>query len=253
MSNSIFTPIAAVAMVAAPLIAPASSTQAVVFAKGQMVITQNTPYYDAKGNVLKNQSGKVGDQRTYIDDATINGQAFYQILPNLYVPTSAAKITNLNATQKVPDASKPAAKPTVKPTTQSTTKVHIAVSVAAIVNSQGQDTGRRLAKGTDWKGFGTLTIGGATYYCLGGDQYVAASDVGASVPLTAVGTVSYVPGYGIQVWTQDSGLVFNENGSAKKLAHGTSWKVFAKMTLRGTTYYNLGGNQWLDGSYLTIR
>lgn len=56
--------------------------------------------------------------------------------------------------------------------------------------------------------------------------------------------IYYVPGYGIAIWRNPG-----QNPLSKKLAHGTSWLVFAKTTVNGQTWYNLGGDQWISGQY----
>ncbi|WP_461219470.1 SLAP domain-containing protein [Lapidilactobacillus salsurivasis] len=79
----------------------------------------------------------------------------------------------------------------------------------------------------------------------------AAAEVPTEEKVSGVVEISYVPGYGIQVWDsyKDGKIVRDANGKAKKLAHGTAWKVFKKITIKGTTYYNLGGNQWVSNDY----
>lgn len=66
--------------------------------------------------------------------------------------------------------------------------------------------------------------------------------------MSAVGQVNYVPGYGIMVWKNPgSGML------GRYLPHGSRWRVFKKATLaNGTTWYNLGGDQWVDGQYLKL-
>lgn len=64
---------------------------------------------------------------------------------------------------------------------------------------------------------------------------------------TEVVTINYVPGYGIAVWnkpTSDRKAI-----AGKKLKHGTSWKVLKTQTVDGKLWYNLGGDQWIDGDY----
>jgi len=66
--------------------------------------------------------------------------------------------------------------------------------------------------------------------------------------MTGVVQIHYVKGYGIAIWAQPG-----KHPLTKKLAHGTSWKVFAKTTLNGKVWYNLGGNQWLDSKYAILK
>lgn len=70
------------------------------------------------------------------------------------------------------------------------------------------------------------------------------------IPMHAVGTINYVPGYGV--------LLKNGQGKvpAKKqyLKHGSNWKIVAQKTINGDIYYGLGNdNQWIQGKYLLIK
>ncbi|MCG4282486.1 immunoglobulin-like domain-containing protein [Lacticaseibacillus saniviri] len=118
-------------------------------------------------------------------------------------------------------------------------------------------TGTKLQHGTAWKYYKTATINGEKWYNLGGDQWIQASYTSATKPgnagseiekINGTVKVNYVPGYGIAIWGKPAADV-----TSKKLAHGTSWKVFAKTSVNGTTWYNLGGNQWVDGTYAKLQ
>ncbi|WP_155286893.1 SLAP domain-containing protein [Lacticaseibacillus zhaodongensis] len=87
-----------------------------------------------------------------------------------------------------------------------------------------------------------------------------------------VAKINYPAGYGIQIWTKDGKAVrYNskeaatttvngkavKTGDAKKLPGQKSFKVFAvdgqkTVTMNGTTYYNLGGDQYIDAAYVTF-
>lgn len=85
-----------------------------------------------------------------------------------------------------------------------------------------------------------------------------------------VATVNYNPNFGIQIWNKAGQIVrfdakdakaWNELhpnntvkvGDAKKLPGQTSWKVFKNTyTANGTTYYNLGGDQYIDANYVNV-
>lgn len=102
---------------------------------------------------------------------------------------------------------------------------------------------------------------GETWYKLGDGNWVKAEYVVAgnapssdgSTPANGVVDINYVPGYGIAVYkAAGTGELVTENGAVKRLPHGTSWKSFKKQTVNGITYYNLGGNQWVDGRYVNF-
>ncbi|WP_155287404.1 SLAP domain-containing protein [Lacticaseibacillus zhaodongensis] len=117
---------------------------------------------------------------------------------------------------------------------------------------------------------------GAKFYMTDDGKYLPAKDfnftaTGATaedttLPLGAI-KINYNKNYGIQVWTKEGKMVrFNDVdaaswnkahpktkvkvGDPKKLTGQTTWKVFNDTyTAHGTTYYNLGGDQYIDASY----
>jgi hypothetical protein len=75
---------------------------------------------------------------------------------------------------------------------------------------------------------------------------------------TGVLKVTYVKGYGIQVWTKDGKMVASDAkgakaGDKKKLQDGTSWKVFGpSVNINGHNMYCVGGNQYVDAKYVSF-
>lgn len=101
---------------------------------------------------------------------------------------------------------------------------------------------------------------GEEWYKLGDGNWVkkqyvkAGQNPNEAVEARGVVTVNYVPGYGIAVYKEPgkSALV-QVNGKAKRLAHGTSWKSFKKQIVNNVTYYNVGGNQWVNGNFVIFK
>lgn len=63
--------------------------------------------------------------------------------------------------------------------------------------------------------------------------------------LDTVGTVDYVPGYGIRVYTEPNNKD-ESAGTEQYLPHGTAWKVLGKAVYDdGTTFYQVGAHQWV--------
>jgi uncharacterized protein YkwD len=110
---------------------------------------------------------------------------------------------------------------------------------------------KSLKKNSAWKISRVAVIDGTSYYCIGGKSYVRASDV--SLRRYGTAHVNYNKHYGIQIWTAKHTTVKNPNGTAKKLPGQTNWKVYGKATIQGQTYYNLGGDQYIDAHYVTVR
>lgn len=226
--------------------------QKVVQSETQNIIaTSDAPIYSNKelttktaSNVQKNHTYK--STAVYVEKiGGMGGALAYQIGTNQWVSAKAVGSLSQNGQGK---------------------EVH-QKAVITVVNSApllaspfSNTVIRTLKKGSSWKSATQMTVNGRTYYNLGGDQWVDDANVtvqGAAKvsAIKGVATVHYVKGYGIAVWTN------YQNGKAirgKKLMDGSKWKVFKRATLKSTvngttTWYNLGGNQWLDGRYLTVK
>lgn len=122
-------------------------------------------------------------------------------------------------------------------------------------------TGNQVKHGTDVKVTKRAVFqNGEEWYKLGDANWVKSQYVKAgknpsdAVDARGVVTVNYIPGYGIAVY-KEAGKpeLVRVNGKAKRLPHGTAWKSFKKQKVNGITYYNVGGNQWVDGRYVDFK
>ena len=127
-------------------------------------------------------------------------------------------------------------------------------------NSVSWSAPRRLATGSTWKVYGYTEINKDRLYNLGGNQWVysqyivntdspttpANADM-TPLPKNSFVVVAYTPNYGIAVWNQNGDKL---KLAGKTLANGSSWKAFGKKDFNNTTFYNLGGNQWVDSTYV---
>jgi GH25 family lysozyme M1 (1,4-beta-N-acetylmuramidase) len=149
--------------------------------------------------------------------------------------------------------------------------------IAVWTAPQGKTTGKYLANGSRWKVTAKSEVNGNWWYNLGGNQWVdgryvmvtgfssipenKSDDSGSSshngdnlttgeTNYRAVGKINYIPGYGVNLWY---GYGNSAKFSGRRLQHGSSWKIFKRAVLdSGKIWYNLGGNQWIDGNYVVI-
>ncbi|WP_245953348.1 SLAP domain-containing protein [Lactobacillus rodentium] len=121
-------------------------------------------------------------------------------------------------------------------------------------------TGKQQVNGSWWYRVGTNQwIDGRSLYVTGVSSIpvVNATSNNSSSNNTnsnsnatsGVGHINYVPGYGINLWI---GYGSDAHWSGRRLPHGTRWKFYKKVTVNGKTWYNLGGNQWIDGAYFVV-
>lgn len=207
------------------------------------------------------------------------GLSWYNLGGNQYVLVSdISPVTSKNDATKKSETTKTENNDTKKPTTDTSSTASFKVSgTTTITNHNGatvysdpstaKSTNRKLAYGTNWKTFSAIHINGYLWYNLGGNQYVQATDVefngqkanstSETKPTTpsttqttdTTGTlkINYKPGYGIRVWGQPG-----KQALAKTLKTGSNWKFFKTAQVNGKTWYNLGGNQWIDGQYALV-
>ncbi|MFC6316162.1 MucBP domain-containing protein [Lapidilactobacillus achengensis] len=73
-------------------------------------------------------------------------------------------------------------------------------------------------------------------------------------PMNAIGTVVYHPNYGIAVWDdfQDTRHLVYGRKQVKRLPHRSRWRIFEKAIRADETWYNLGGEQWVQAKYLKL-
>ena len=123
---------------------------------------------------------------------------------------------------------------------------------------------RRLTTGTNWKVFGYTDVNNNRLYNLGGNQWVYSKFIVNTTPTThpsapatnnnmtplpknSFVVVAYTPHYGIALWSQNGNSV---KATGRTLANGSTWRAFGKKDINSKLYYNLGGNQWVDSTYV---
>ncbi|MFT8842981.1 MAG: SLAP domain-containing protein [Schleiferilactobacillus harbinensis] len=142
--------------------------------------------------------------------------------------------------------------PTVDPLTESPASgiAYVTAQAGIPLYSDKETTnqiGRTLAANSSWKIFGKVTNSAGTIvaYNLGGKQYVKASDITLTNPVTkGTFTVRYSehPTWGIAVY----------NGALKVqkiIPAGSRWATYGKKTINGQEYYSLGGDQYARADY----
>lgn len=216
---------------------------------GSLTVTpnHNAQLYNDSASTIDKQL-KAGTNSVYTAIVTIYGDTYYKVDTNAYVKAADAVIVS-NVT------------PIAQQVTIQNDRTFVFSGLGTATTAKNAYT--PLVAGSTYNSTEMRTVNGTVYYRIGADQYVKKADVTPSetqaqpvakpsaFKMTAVGKISYVPGYGIQVWTKGHGFV-SENGNLKKLQHGTSWKIFASAQIDGGTYYNVGGNQWIDSAYVNI-
>lgn len=142
------------------------------------------------------------------------------------------------------------------------------------------NSGKQVNHAASYKVFGYTEVNGMKYYNLGGNQWIQGQyllDRATNKPVVAVpnnptqnttkpgnsetptkplettkesfvGQVHYRVGGKVNIWAiNDSKLTY----TGKQVNHGAHFKVFASTTLNSKKYFNLGGNQWIESTYLS--
>lgn len=109
----------------------------------------------------------------------------------------------------------------------------------------GASTTQTLKTGTAWHVSGSRTINGQIWYQVGLNQWVKGDTFSINPTATAVSTTMYVTAtYGAAVCdTPYAG--FKRTGQVLK--KNSAWHVTGQVTVSGTTWYQVGANQWVWG------
>ncbi|WP_155286876.1 SLAP domain-containing protein [Lacticaseibacillus zhaodongensis] len=234
--------------------------------------------YDANGLVIqvKDVSGTQDTENNSHDASSSALQSQYNDLLAKYnalnttdVASLAKELASLKSQMATMQAEIAALQYGSKATTKQlsiTGTATVSGAKATVYNSKFAKTGRKLNVNSKWKVFGIVVASnGHAYFNIGGGQYIPVSaaplhattikgKADTSIPVKTKATIKYKPGYSVQVWGKNfANFAKNANGSNKKLKHGTSWKVFAIVKHNGHLYYDLGGTQYLDAAYATIK
>lgn len=231
-------------------------------------ITYSSPVYVWEGpnKNITSRTLSVGSSWKIFGKTTVNGETWYNLGGNQWILAKYVYATGLSS---VPTVNTSASTTTTAKTNSNTQSNFVSERTVKKVNyvpgygimlwkNPGSGMlGRYLAHGSRWQVYGYVTVNGNKWYNLGGNQWAdgrylvddaTKNNITSVENMSAVGQVNYVPGYGIMVWKNPgSGML------GRYLPHGSRWRVFKKATLaNGTTWYNLGGDQWVDGQYLKL-
>lgn len=140
------------------------------------------------------------------------------------------------------------------------------VSIYSAPDETSNITGTLNKAITQWKVFlKTKDDYGVTWYNLGGSQWVS----GRYVQFDKQSAYTYTPGRGVGTVNHDTKVEYGKNKGqyegvalwslpkmtppsqvVKYVYHGQRYKIFQIADNNGTTFYNLGGNQWIPGQYM---
>lgn len=117
-------------------------------------------------------------------------------------------------------------------------------------------TGKYLADKTSWKSYKVATLDNQKHwYNLGGNQwvdgdYITQSNTQNDKNVTNVsGTlkISYDGAGKVAVWNN---YTSPQRTTGQYLSKNTNWRYYKIAKVGQKTWYNLGGNQWVDGQYI---
>ncbi|KRM71157.1 hypothetical protein FC34_GL001848 [Lacticaseibacillus brantae DSM 23927] len=200
-----------------------------------------TVIYDKPNGKITNRELAEGtDWKAFQQYTDANGLVWYNLGGNQWIKSTGVILDAKPFTYK--ELSKVGV---VKPGTSA--------PVYSLPGVKGQLNGQVLKAGTAWHiSASVYTNDGTLWYRVGTNQWVKAEFINlrGEQGFRDVATIKYAKGYGIAVWTDA-----NESAATgKKLEAGSSWQVFGKTVGKnGHTFYNIGGKQWIDGTYVILR
>lgn len=121
----------------------------------------------------------------------------------------------------------------------------------AVYDQPNGNVVRYLKSGTNWKIFKKYYDVDNNWYNLGGNQWVSEDYVGITTNIRGVGSIYSPKANPTSVLDKPFGKVIKDIDPNVR-----SWKIFkiyrcpSSMPGVQLRWYNLGGNQWVDGSYM---
>lgn len=119
-------------------------------------------------------------------------------------------------------------------------------------NGDYKATDRKLSANSSWRYNHTDIVGSKTWYQVSSDGWINSDDASTSTSIdnTGVAKINYAPDSGIDLW---QGYGTNKVATGQKLYNGSEWRFDSKVIdANGDAWYQVGNNQWLEGTYLQI-
>lgn len=118
-------------------------------------------------------------------------------------------------------------------------------------------TGEYLANGNAYRAYKKATdANGHVWYNLGGNQWIDGQYVSlekgrdyAASKTRGIGTIKYDGKGGVAVYREPT---YDGAMTGRYLKNGTQWQIYGTASNGSTTWYNLGGDQWVDSQYITF-
>ncbi|WP_164506023.1 SLAP domain-containing protein [Companilactobacillus insicii] len=128
-----------------------------------------------------------------------------------------------------------------------------------LYDANGKAIGRTVDNFTSWQLGKSTTIGGVTYYKVATNEWLRADsiEIQGATGNTNTGTTSTTEvktsGY-IGRILKGGTVSVDDNGkyTGQTFANYTAWKLSAKKTINGTTYYKVATNQWINATAMTV-
>ena len=133
--------------------------------------------------------------------------------------------------------------------------VTIRDTAAQLYDQNGQPLGRYLPMGSAWKTETQNTLSSGSYYEVGRDEFVRASDVNYEMnDGAATGQTEETNYSGVQITASYGAAVYNSQGQpiGRTLPVGSNWKIDVQLNVGGSTYYRVGVNEYVSGSDVRV-
>jgi len=116
--------------------------------------------------------------------------------------------------------------------------------VTQLVDNNGQNVGRNLPVGTDWKIDKIVKINGSLYYRVGVNEWISASAI--DVDADKIYNVK------LTITTNKNAVVYNDDGDNTNylLEAGTSWQTDQYKVINGFRYYRVASGEWVKAADL---
>lgn len=174
---------------------------------------------------------------------TVNKETFYQIATNEWVLAVNLKFADDSTTANNINTSE-----SYVTTSTNSGKTGVAITDLNVIDNNGNDTGKIIAKGSAWKLGSALHANKQVYYQIATNQWILSTGVSVDSKKVSAADSIPTPGHGLVGTTNSALKTYNTetNSYDRTLPANSSWKI-SKLVVNkyGSFWGQVSSNEWV--------
>lgn len=171
----------------------------------------------------------------------VNKETFYQIATNEWVLA-------VNLQFATDDAATPNTSESYVTTSTNAGKTGVAITDLNVIDNNGNDTGKIIAKGSAWKLGSALHANKQVYYQIATNEWISATGVSVDSKKASASAAIPTPGHGLVGTTNSALKTYNTSSNSydRVLPANSSWKISKLVVNKYGSYWGqVSSNEWV--------